>query len=137
MEDDRQKGREPGRAGEGRRTTSRASVLGPIAAGVLLDLADFATLGPVGLYLGALVGGIAGWLLAAGLGVRRERRFGYAVAAAVYCTLPFTAYLPVATLLGAGVRLLEREPPGVDVPEPDTGRGPAIEAEYRSHWDDD
>jgi hypothetical protein len=111
-------------------------VLGPIAAGLLLDLVDFATYGPVGLYAGLIVGGAAGYLLALAMGVRLERRWGYALAAGLYCMLPFTAFLPVATLVGALIRLREKdlsaaEPPAAADPPP------ALEAEYESSWDRD
>lgn len=123
------------------RTTSRVQLLGPIAAGLLLDLADFATLGPVGLWAGLVVGGTAGYLLALGLGVRPERRWGYALAAGVYCSLPFTGYLPVATLLGAMIRLGEKDLPGTEALNPPAPPAPpetstrVIEPEYKSHWD--
>lgn len=109
------------------RTTSHAAILGPIAAGILLDLVDFATFGPIGLWAGLVVGGAAGYLLAMGMGVRPERRWGYALAAGAYCTLPFTAYLPVATLLGAVIRLREKDLTGAE-PAPDELAPPALEA---------
>jgi hypothetical protein len=34
---------------------------GPLAVGLLLDAADSMTWGPVGMYLGPVVGGILGW----------------------------------------------------------------------------
>ena len=114
-------------------TVSRASVLGPIAAGFLLDLVDFATYGPIGLWTGLAVGGLTGYFLAASLGARPERRLLYAVFAGVYCTLPFTAFMPAGTLLGALVQLRERRAPA---PE-EAARGPAIEAEYEARWTDD
>lgn len=109
-------------------------MLGPIAAGFLLDLVDLATYGPLGIWAGVVLGGAAGWLLAASLGVPRPRRLGYALVAGVYCTMPFTEFLPVGTLVGAVVRLWEarharRQPPPPPAP------GPPLEAEFRSRWD--
>ncbi len=111
-------------------------MIGPIAAGVILDLVDFATLGPIGLWAGLVLGGAAGYLLATGMGVRHDRRLGYALAAGAYCTLPFTAYLPAATLLGALIRLREKDPVAAE-PELPASERPAIPAAYESRWDDD
>jgi hypothetical protein len=47
--------------------------------------------------------------------------------------LPFTAFLPLATVLGTAVRLREGRRP---VPPPPDSP-PTLEAEYRSHWDED
>lgn len=90
----------------------------PVLAGLILDTFDFATLGPVGLYAGLVVGGAAGWWLAPSFGFPPDRRWLCALLAGVYCALPFTAYLPVATLLGLGARLSGRRPverPGAEV----------------------
>jgi hypothetical protein len=110
--------------------------LGPIAAGLLLDLVDVATYGPVGIWAGLVVGGAAGYLLAAGLGVPSERRLTYAAVSGMYCMMPFTAFLPVATVVGALVRFRERNPPAVEL-DTDPASRPAVEAEYRSSWDDE
>lgn len=120
--------------GPGDQTSSRGAAIGPVAAGLLLDFVDFATYGPIGLWAGLAVGGVAGYLLAAGMDVPRERRLVYAGVAGVYCMLPFTAFLPCATLLAALIRWRERNPP---LPEasPGPAETPVIEAEYRSDWD--
>ena len=106
-------------------------------AGLLLDAADFATYGPIGLWVGFIVGAVAGWLLAPSLDISQRRRWLCALAAGTYCMLPFTAFLPLATLLGALTRLRERSQPkaGVDVSPPSPA--PPIEAEYRSRWDEE
>ena len=116
------------------KTSSRTAAIGPIAAGLLLDFVDFATYGPIGLWAGLALGGGAGYLLASGLGVAPERRPVYALVAGVYCMLPFTAFLPCATLVGALIRWRETRP---SAPEPSGAEGPTpvIEAEYRSRWD--
>jgi len=77
---------------------------GPIAAGVMLDLLDLATFGPIGLIIGLPVGATAGWWMASALGVEKKNRKWFALAAAVYCTIPFTEVIPLATLTGAYVR---------------------------------
>lgn len=116
-----------------RETPSRKSLLGPILAGLMLDLLDFATYGPIGIWFGLVTGGLGGYFLASSMGVRRERRIWYALVAGLYCMLPFTAFLPVATVLGALIQLRENDPPGA---EPEAGRA-AIEAEYESRWEDE
>lgn len=107
-------------------------MVGPILAGVLLDLVDFATYGPIGLWAGALVGGLAGYFLSMSMGVEAARRWSYAAIAGAYCMMPFTAFLPLATVLGAVIRIRERGRPATSPDE----TAPAIEAEYRSRWDD-
>ena len=78
-------------------TASRDKRLSPILAGVLLDLLDFATYGPIGLWAGVVVGGLAGYLLARAMGF--ERRWPAAVlVAGAYCMLPFTAFVPLVRL---------------------------------------
>ena len=59
-----------------------------------------------------------------------------ALVAGVYCMLPFTAFLPVGTLLGALVRLHERSQPAAEIDASRTSAAPPIEAEYDSRWDD-
>ncbi len=78
----------------------RASyALGPLGAGIILDLLDFATFGPVGLFLGALVGGCAGWILARDEGFDRGLGAAFALASAAYMTIPTTEVIPAATAL--------------------------------------
>ena len=119
-------------------TTSRKKspkkVLGPVLAGLMLDLLDFATYGPVGLSAGLVVGGIGGYFLAWSLGVDSSRRLFYAGLAGIYCMMPFTAFLPVATVLGTIIQLRESDPP--EPPAGPDGSPPSLEAEYRSRWDE-
>ena len=110
-------------------------MLGPIAGGMLLDALDLATFGPVGLRAGLVVGALAGWLLAPGLGVSPKRRWLVALGAGAYCMVPFTAFLPLGTLAGALVRLRGAKPD--EPPEEPPGATESIEAEYSARWDDD
>ncbi len=77
---------------------------GPIAAGMVIDLVDLATFGPIGLVLGLPLGGLAGYWMGRALGLDIRTALWCAVAAAVYCTIPGTEMIPLATLLGAFVR---------------------------------
>jgi hypothetical protein len=78
--------------------------LGPIAGCLVLDLVDFVTLGPIGLVIGIPVGAAVGWWLGSLYGLERAGRITVAVLSAVYCTIPFTELLPLATLSGAVAR---------------------------------
>ncbi len=125
---------EPPRGGPPGRATR---TLGPVVAGLLLDAADFATFGPIGLSVGFFVGALAGWLLAPSLGIPPRGRWLAAFGSGVYCMLPFTAFLPLATVLGVLVRLHEQSQPASAGSAPSQSRNPPIEAEYRASWDDD
>ena len=80
---------------------------GPIFAGMIIDLVDFATFGPIGFILGLPVGGFAGYWMGRCLGLSKLASFYCAIAAGIYCTIPFTELLPLATLVGAYARFKE------------------------------
>lgn len=72
---------------------------GPLVAGMILDVLDFATFGPIGLVAGAVVGGYAGWILARFEHVDPPLRTAIAICAAAYMMIPFTEVVPAATIL--------------------------------------
>lgn len=78
--------------------------LGPLAGCMLLDLADFLTFGPIGLLIGVPVGGAIGWWLGSMYGFGRTGRTILAILSGIYCTIPFTELLPIATIVGAVAR---------------------------------
>lgn len=80
---------------------------GPIVAGIIIDLVDFATFGPIGLVLGLPVGGLAGYWMGRCLGLERKACLWCALAAGIYCTIPFTELIPLATIVGAYARFRE------------------------------
>jgi hypothetical protein len=80
---------------------------GPIFAGMIIDLVDLATFGPIGLVLGIPIGGLAGFWMGRCLGLSKLASFYCAIAAGVYCTIPFTEVIPLATLVGAYARFRE------------------------------
>lgn len=80
---------------------------GPIVAGLIIDLVDLATFGPVGLVLGLPVGGLAGYWMGRALGFDKRASLWCALAAGVYCTIPGTELIPLATIIGACVRFQE------------------------------
>ena len=88
--------------------------IGPIGAGAVLDILDVATYGPVGLLIGGLVGGLAGWVLADCEGLGPKTRNICVAAAAVYMTIPLTEPIPVGTTLGVLSRLFRQ--PRTDSP---------------------
>ncbi len=97
--------------------------LGPVAAGVILDLVDLATFGPVGIFLGPLLGGLVGWYLSGVLCIPQRWRFSVAALAGFYCMLPRTEFIPVATIVGALARFFEAGPKQ----PPPSGSGSATE----------
>lgn len=82
--------------------------LGPALGGLALDVVDLTTFGPLGLYLGLLVGASIGWWLACLY--QLGNRWLWAIAAGVYCALPFTEFFPLAALLGAAARFAQPSP---------------------------
>ena len=91
--------------------------LGPLGAGIVLDLLDLATFGPIGIFAGTLVGGCAGWILGGFEAFDRSLRIAFAICAAAYMTIPFTEMIPVATMLVLVARFFQ---------------GPNMNAERRS-----
>ncbi len=96
-----------GASGDGARVgpSDRSSpALGPVLAGALLDGIDLLTQGPMGLRLGFPIGGAAGYFLARGLGLSRRSSLLVGALAGLYCALPGTGRLPLATLVGLWAR---------------------------------
>ena len=89
-------------AEEGKSSVEKA--IGPVVAGMIIDVLDLATLGGTGFYLGFLLGAPAGWYLARHLGLDRRRALLTAIGCGIYCTIPFTFPIPVATMIGAWAR---------------------------------
>lgn len=78
--------------------------MGPVVAGMIIDAVDLITFGPLGLVLGIPVGSLAGYRLGQSMKLDRNACFICALAAGVYCTIPFTELLPLGTIVGALVR---------------------------------
>ena len=112
---------------------------GPMAAALLLDVADLVTFGPIGAWTGLAVGLVLGWLLAPQLGLG-GRRWLPALLSGLYLTTPGTALLPMAGLM-TGVRSLLMGPkaPSSSAPAEVRPESPSatIEADYVSRWHDD
>ena len=80
---------------------------GPVVAGMILDVVDLATFGPIGFFLGIPVGLAAGYWLGSCLGLERKHCLWVAMASAIYCTTPGTEFIPLGTLVGACARYWE------------------------------
>lgn len=81
--------------------------LGPLAGGVILDLVDLATFGPIGIYVGWAIGAFVGWWLSSYYRLPPWSRVFFAVAAAAYVATPATSLIPLATVLAAVSRFLD------------------------------
>ena len=82
--------------------------LGPLAGGVVLDTADFVTFGPIGLLIGFFVGCMVGWWISSFYKYSKEAQLKWAILAGIYCAFPFTALIPLATLISATGRFQEQ-----------------------------
>ena len=92
---------------------------GPVVAGLIIDCVDLATFGPIGPYLGLPIGAFAGYWMGRALGLERKPSLLCALAAGIYCLLPGTELIPIATVVGALARYRE------SAPKPDPGARPA------------
>ena len=89
----------------------------PLLGGLILDFADLLTLGPIGLYTGMIVGGIIGWLISGIYGFSRNGRIILSLLAGIYCTIPGTFFVPLATMVAAMARFREKPAPPSDEQE--------------------
>jgi len=94
---------------------------GPVIAGLIIDLVDLSTFGPMGFYFGLPLGGGCGYWMGRTLGLSHKHSFYCALAAGIYCMIPVSEFLPLATLVGAFARYRESAPPSDEAPsEPKT-----------------
>jgi len=80
----------------------------PVVLGMILDAVDFVTLGPLGLYGGFVLGGLAAFWAGRQAGLERRGAWLAALAGAVYAATPATELIPLGTLIGLGVQLARR-----------------------------
>jgi len=76
----------------------------PVIGGLILDLTDLATFGPIGLYFGFLLGAAIGWLVGSIYGFSTRTRLFWTILAGIYCMVPGTAFFPLATIISAAAR---------------------------------
>ena len=72
----------------------------PILSGLLIDVIDFATFGPLGIYTGFVLGAAAAYFLCRLQDIAPRQSLYVAVAAGLYCMTPLTEFIPVGTALG-------------------------------------
>jgi hypothetical protein len=107
-------------------------IFGPMVAGLAIDGLDLMTFGPIGLYTGLIVGGMAGYYLAPSLGFPRKGRWLAALMTGIYCTIPVTGFLPVAAIAAGLSRVyIERSERGKNA-DPDLRPEGAIDVEFES-----
>jgi hypothetical protein len=83
--------------------------IGPLAGGIILDLADLATFGPIGLYVGVIAGSIITFYITSFYKLDKFSRTILIIMGGIYCTLPMTEAIPAATLLSAFIRCFSKE----------------------------
>jgi len=89
---------------------------GPVVAGLIIDLVDLSTFGPMGFYFGLPLGGGCGYWMGRTLGLTRKQSLYCAIAAGIYCMIPVSEFLPLATLVGAFARYRESIPNSDETP---------------------
>ena len=84
---------------------------GPLAGALILDCVDLATFGPLGLG-GLFIGAGIGWWISSIYNFSGTARILWAVLAGIYCLMPFTEMIPIATIISAVARFEVKEYPG-------------------------
>lgn len=80
----------------------------PVIAGMIVDAVDFATMGPIGLAGGFVLGAIAAGWAARDVGLRGRAVAWVALAGAIYAATPATELVPLGTLIGLVIQLRRR-----------------------------
>lgn len=81
--------------------------VGPVAGGLILDFVDLATFGPFAIFLGPFMGFAVGWWISSIYNFSKPAKIFWSTLAAVYCAIPFTGIIPLATLISAISRFME------------------------------
>lgn len=76
--------------------------IGPVLAGLLIDVLDAATVTPV---LGLFLGWPLGYYILRQVGCSPARAGQLGILVGLYCAVPGTLHLPLATLVGLAVKL--------------------------------
>ena len=98
-----QPNRQPQSSGRAPLLERSQRAFGPLAGGMILDLVDLSTFGPYGVG-GFFVGCLVGWWICSIYSISRMTRLTLALLSGIYCLLPLTEFVPLATLLSAFVR---------------------------------
>lgn len=84
------------------------NALGPIGTGLVIDSFDLLTVGPFGIYSGAIIGIILTHFLMRNSALSKRLKIILSLLVAIYLTIPGTAILPVATVIGVIARFFNR-----------------------------
>jgi hypothetical protein len=99
-------------------TRESAGGWAPILTALAIDLADLAMIGPTGLVAGFWVGFVLTSMLTLATGVPLRRALVLSLLAGIYCLLPFTDLVPLATMLTLLRMALLRRSPEPSGPQP-------------------
>lgn len=91
-----------GRSEPAEKLLELGDAVGPILGGLLVDVLDAATVTPV---LGLILGWPLGYYILRQMGLRPGAAGRLGALVAVYCAIPGTLGLPIATLVGVGVKV--------------------------------
>jgi len=80
---------------------------GPLIGAIILDLVDLASFGPLGIG-GFLIGIGVGWWMLSMYTISTATRMWLSLLAGVYCLIPFTELIPVATIITAIARFKQK-----------------------------
>ncbi len=73
-------------------------IVGAFFAGLILDIADFATFGRAAMVIGLAAGTLAGLYIVSVLRIPMPHRVKWIAMAALYCAIPRTEFFPLAAL---------------------------------------
>ncbi len=78
---------------------SPLDALMPLFIGMLVDMVDLATLGPIGMAWGWLIGGVGSFVVCSIYNVKLKIKVITSILIGLYCSMPGTSFLPLATVL--------------------------------------
>lgn len=79
---------------------------GPIVGGLILDYTDLVTFGPAG----PVVGFAVGYWVSRMYGFSSTGRVIFAILSGIYCGIPFTNLIPLATIISCAARFFHERP---------------------------
>jgi len=98
--------------------------LGPITGGLLLDFVDLTTFGPLGIFFGGVLGAMVAWWITSTYNITGTAKLFLITIAAMYCTIPLTELVPMATIFFAICRFFEPAPKTIKQNKPPKNQPP-------------
>ena len=83
--------------------------LGPIGVGLILDALDIATVGPIGIYLGFIIGFCFIYFLLKKKRVSKNLKIILSIISGLYLSIPGTSILPLATIAGIILKVFKNK----------------------------